>query len=358
MVSVTQDLSTGSEWNLTADWIGAAVDPGRRELVIGAPGGHGGWPGNEVYVWRAAEDPPRWVRTRTGSTGSAQDVENGPGTYADGQPSSTHSYHRPVCARGHFWLPGLDSVQSASGWWTTATFSYDLAQESGGVWRSHGRLLTTGTINKWLGGSSAYDPVTDKIYATPQYGAENRWVTIDVAPRLAGADIAYPGAAPNTTIYSSFPGNAGYNVMVAAADLRLLILLCGDAGAYRLYTLDLDNPGGGFTARAMSGAPVDPYGGGLVYHQPSRALIGWYNSGLTLRRLAIPSSLQGPWAWSSVTTTGSPPPNANQGVSNANQQAFGRFNIIPDMGNGEACLVYYPIYDQVGMYVCRLVGPM
>ena len=44
------------------DWTGACVDQERKELILAANGGHGGYPGNEVYVLRLKDEAPGYLR--------------------------------------------------------------------------------------------------------------------------------------------------------------------------------------------------------------------------------------------------------------------------------------------------------
>jgi hypothetical protein len=350
------DVSPDNTYGLTKAWIGAAIDPVRREMVIPLPGGHGARSDSDLYVFRFGEDSPRWYRPRTGTTGFVEDFENASNLNDSGEPSATHTYHRPVCARGHVWLPGIDSMSSPAGYWTTATFSYPLAIDDA-PWRSHGRLITEGSINKWLGGSACYDAVSDRIFSCPQYGTR-RWASFRAGPRLAGPDVAYPARVPGVTVHENFISDPNYNVMVAASDLRLLILLDNSG---RVYTADADLDTPEWVEREVSGSGTSPFGG-FCYHPGTRRCYAWENSRNTIFTLSIPERLDDAWRWSQVVTDGVTLPNANEGGTyadggggdNGDNHAYGRFNIVPDMGDGRGCLVFYPRWTHAGMLVCKL----
>lgn len=344
-------LSTIGQTRLLTDvWIGNAVSQTRKELINAAPGGHNVSADNSVYVMRLNQTTPAWVRTRdgTGDQNGVSDTENGAGYTSTGQPSHTHSYHRPVATGTHFWYPGLDSVVGSNGFWTTSTFSYDLSQNSGGVFRRHGRGRTSGSINKWLGGSAAWDPVTDRIFSGPQWGADGLAFYFNATTVLAAADVVFPGAVPGVQTMS-WPGSTDYSVMLCADDLRLLILI----SVFGLYTANPDNPAAGWTARTLGAGNDYSDGVGYVYHRGARKLYRYSGGGTTIRVVDIPTNLASTWTGRNATYTGAvcPAPSALPGDSSG---IYSRFNIIHDMGDGNACLVASPDENYTGVWVCKV----
>lgn len=357
MQSVSVPAPPNGFRTLTMPWVGAATDQIRKEFVIGAPGGHSDTGDNSVYVFRLNQTTPAWVATRHGD--SATDLTlNGAGVTASNNPVDCHSYRRPVCARGRFWLPALDSMEGASGptagIWSTSCFSYDLAQVSNGAWRRHGRLNTTASLAKWLGGASAYDPYTDTIYSFPQEmdKAGGEWARFNASSVLAAADVAFPGQTPGVTLSSSFSGQNMYCAAVACYDLRIIVLIQNGS----MFTLNLDNPGAGWTGRTFSGTPVSGGftgdGGNIVYHEGTRKIYGYDSiGGSTVRVLDIPTNLSSTWAWRAVTPAGITPAGT---ASDNGSGGESRFQIIQDMGGTQACLLWYPTHTQTGMTVCKL----
>lgn len=339
-------VSSINSYGLTDAWIGAAVDEQAKKFVIGAPGGHGDPGENSVFEFRLNQTTPAWVRTRAGNNPAVTQGSNQAGYDGGGQPTSTHSYHRPVVAQGRFWLPALDAYAGSTGWSTTSTFSYDLAQTSGGVWRRHGRLIT-GSIPSWIGGSACYDAATDRIFSFPQATNEGPGRYFNVTDVLAAADVDYPNGVPGAVnINGPNYGEWVYSISIAAQELRRLIFVNVNGA---IATLQLDNLGAGWTFHSLSGPAFLAYfGGGAVYHEGTRRLYSYNSSGNTLRVFDIPTPITNQWPRRTVTLGGLTAPGTQ------NSQGYSRFNIIQNMGNGEACLLWYPRYDVPGMYVCRV----
>ncbi len=67
------------------------------EIVLAAGGGHGDYSGNEVTSIDLAQDTPKWVLRSAASTTTAMDVAY----YADGKPSSRHTYWSTIWSPQH-----------------------------------------------------------------------------------------------------------------------------------------------------------------------------------------------------------------------------------------------------------------
>jgi hypothetical protein len=342
---------------LTMPWIGAAVDQEIGEFVIGDPGGHNDGGNNSVYVFPVRVPSPAWVRRRAGTGVTGDGTTNGSGTDGTGQPVDTHSYHRPVIAAGRFWLPSLDSQSGVitDGNWTTATFSIN-HRDSGQSWRQHGRLSSSTGGSNWLGGSAAYDPVTDRIFSFPQtLETGSNGAYFDVSDVVAAGDVTYPGTVTGVTAIAT-PNRGGgfYNCAIYCASLRRLVLLSEDndnTGTF--HSLQLDNLGAGWTSHTVSGTqPWGPYyNGGCVWHDSARRFYSYNSGGNAIRVITVPETVTNNWTGTTYTATGDTLP----GTSSDNGSAgFSRWNIVQDMGNGDACLLWYPNHTVTGMYVIRV----
>ena len=100
-----------------------------------------------------------------------------------------------------------------------------------------------------------------------------------------------------------------------------------------------------------------------VYHAPSRSLLFYEicRSPLNtttkvaqLRRLKIPVSgstfaPSGTWQWSEIALTNA----VYTGPSQTGISSYGKFNIVNDVGGGQAALV---LHDRIGQptYVCKI----
>jgi hypothetical protein len=336
---------------LTDTWTGSAPDNDAREAVFALQGGHdnaGAGSNNGVLVFRFDLAVPTWMARRVGEINSGvAGGMNGPGVYASGQPSGSHTYNRSLVADGVFWMPGIDSQDDQNGNHTSSTFSFLLSQTAG-VFRSHGRWTLGDVVNKLLGGCSAYDPVTQRVFTLFQYGSEAAYFHAPTV--LAAADVQFPGTVPGVTAFA-MPSSPAYSVAFCDPEYRLLIYVSEN----NIQTLNLDNIGAGWTQRAGA-PPVTPYGGGFCYHQSAHRIYcyPWGGGGNLIRVMNVPAS--GSWpSWRNVTLGGINPPQTN-GTFNQNQGSgpFNRFNLIEDMGNGQACLYYYPRFNVTGMYVAKV----
>jgi hypothetical protein len=340
-------VSSINNYGLTDVWIGAAVDEDAKKFVIGAPGGHQDPGENSVFEFRLNQATPAWYRTRAGNNPSVTQGSNQAGYDGSGQPTSTHSYHNPVCAQGRFWLPILGAYSGQVGHATTSVFSYDLAQTSGGVWNRHGRQITGSITGGWIGGASTYDPVTDRIFSFAQGG----WggvggVYFNASNVIAAGNIDYPNATPGATTVAGL-SSGDYCLAVTANELRRIISITANPVVVR--SLQLDNIGAGWTTHSVSAAPFSAYyGGGAVYHEGTRRLYSYNSVGNTIRVFDIPTNITSQWPRRTVTLGGLTAPGTQ------NSQGFSRFNLVQNMGNGEACLLWYPRYNVTGMYVCRI----
>jgi hypothetical protein len=351
-----QSVSSGvAARTLTMPWIGAAVDQSGKKFVIANPGGHNDGGSNAVYEFRLGDATPNWYRTRVGTGVGMTDAANSVGVDGTGQPSNTHSYHRPLVANGRFWLPGLDSAATSNGYWTTTTVSYDLSQTANGVWRSHGRM-TLGAIPKWLGGSAAYDSINDRIFSFPQQTDSGSGFYFNVSNVLAAADTIN-GAVPGATAIAmpSF-GSWVFSASVFSASLARLFMAFedSDTSAFAgIRSLQVNNLGAGWTSHTISGTTPFPVysGGGFVRHESANRFYSHNSGGNAIRVLDVPNPVTGTWTGRSVTLGGATAPGTS---SDNGSRGFSRFNIVQDMGNGEPCLLWYPTHTLAGMYVCRV----
>lgn len=311
------------------DWTGGTVDQDRGEFILPAQGGHDGYYGNEVYACALRSASPKWARLNNPSavTGGVTGY-NTLGNYADGAPRAVHGWNRPCWGNGKIWLAGLDGMASGPGYWSTACYSFN---RSSLQWAYHGLGVPNpptpfGSAFSWQAGPAAYDRVAKRVWSAAQYAVSDGGYSVD----------ATTGAITRHNFV--LPGNPfGGAWSVIAHDLRVWIV--GSVREGRLYILDLNNPGAGFTVKATTGSPdgfVD--GAGAVYHAPSRAILVWNDYGAGIRKLTVPSNpFGGTYVWSNIAPAAgnsvTPAPNPRYPSRN-----FSKFNIIEDMGNGRSAL--------------------
>lgn len=142
-------------YSVTDDWSGGAYDTKRDRLIVWG-GGHGGYAGNEVYVFNIPT--LTWVRLNNPSDPPGEDVAYAP----DGNPTSRHTYDYIQ------YVPNIDRFCSfggaafyssgQTGTSNTDCFNFDTLQ-----WERKSVSPSTG-----IGATSAYDSSTGKIW---QHGA-------------------------------------------------------------------------------------------------------------------------------------------------------------------------------------------
>jgi len=312
---------------ITGAWNGGAIEQSRGEFVVSLAGGHLDYAGNEVYVLELRAESPAWNRTRTptADTSGGTEGDDTIANYGDGQPRSSHTYNRPAAGGGFVYHLGVDAMYGGVGYTSAASYRYDLSQTSDGSWEYLGNPHPTaeGGSGRWLGGSSAYDPVTNAIYSIGQFGSNNRL-------------IRYAIDTDTFTLFNT-PFDPGYSWMAICEDIRLLVV----GGEQNQYYLNIDDDLSGTTATwsglNSTGAPARfGLGRNGHCHDPSRAIFAWDGDGANVIRLAIPTTLSNNWTWSTISPDGN---NAVTPSSAESNGTFSRFNLIKDMGNGQGALV-------------------
>jgi hypothetical protein len=250
----------------------------------------------------------------------------------------------------------LDSQSGIDGNWTTATFSAPLDAGPNPDYTAHGRLRTSGISGSWLGASACYDEETDRLFIFPQTLETGSLAAyFDVSDVIAAGSNPYPAAVSGVTTFAT-PNRGGgfYNASVVCPSLRRLALLSEDNdNTATFHTYQLDNLGAGPSSHTVTGTqPWGPYyNGGIVWHNQARRFYSYNSGGNTVRIITVPVNVNDNWTGTSTTLGGDTAPGTGSDNGSA---GFSRFNIIPDMGNGEACLVWYPSHTVTGIYVCRV----
>jgi hypothetical protein len=326
----------GDHANICNAWTGGTVYQERGEIALAANGGHGDYNGNEVYVCGLRTANPVWTRLTDPSPSSGgSDARQSSGQWGDGRMRPVHGWHRCVCDRtGKIWYAGQDGM-TTSGNWTTATHSFNRELLGNGPfpvpytsapWTYHGLgLADAGGTYYGEAGVATYDRNRHWVWSLGGNGAPNglgqHGFTVDCA-----TGQLTPRSMPN--------GGGRWTAHVWDLDLWIT----GDPYPSNLDIcfLDCKTPAAGFTRRKTTGASFPREGAGCVYHQPSRALICWNNSGATIKVIRIPANpYSGAWIVEDVPAAG-----GNTVVPSAapGNGTYSRFNIIEDMGDGQSAL--------------------
>ena len=195
------------------DWTGACVDQERKELVLAANGGHGGYPGNEVYVLKLGQAKPGYERlcdptprfdpanparewwrydqlTYAGGGAGWNDDFQAPATY--GRMRAVHGWNRVAFGGGKVWYLAQESYVSASGgghaasvWsfdrdWVQSWGEFPLRHRVGqNPWTLHSSSPTRSSVDwsalkggadflpdpsVWFAHPAVYDPASRRVY--------------------------------------------------------------------------------------------------------------------------------------------------------------------------------------------------
>jgi hypothetical protein len=121
----------GAKTHVCAYSGGAVQASGSVVWIFG--GGHQDYAGNEPYTIRLADDVPAWLRRRDPTASVQDDVEH----YADGRPSSRHSYFQPqfINALSKFFCFGGASTWGSG---NSGSLAVDAFDPTGNDWDAAG----------------------------------------------------------------------------------------------------------------------------------------------------------------------------------------------------------------------------
>lgn len=336
-VSCSTAASSGDQSGIIRAWCGAVINQEMRELVLAANGGHGDYWGNEVYALQLDQSVPTWVRLTDPTPASYCDgndtylgaAAGAPAKYADGRPRAMHTANTQCYGDGKVWVMG-QSAYAAIGHSTSQTWAFDrdsirgqsypVAHDGGiGAWRYIGSgPVAPATVGF---GVAAWDPVGRKAWGVYGENDDKAYWSID-------------SVTSTITTYRQTITGANFGSQWACVDPIRRNLIVSDYNSTDLYILDLTNPSKGFVKRATTGGSVGRRYFGTSYHPASDALlsmdVGVNNNG-EFFKLNLSN-----WAWSTIAKTGGINPVYQYSDT---QGTNGKFNLVADMGNGQACLV-------------------
>ena len=383
-------------------WTGGSVDQSRKELLRVADGGHVSYHGEEGYALNLGEDSPRWRRLTTRTTLNQQSLTPRNPVYGEfhqfwtdagqptGRPQSMHHCALVQYQNGRVWFLGNNATAGQNGsstwpgnWQLPATLSWDrdlaatragagysgypLSYASSDLWRNHG-VGYPRTSGNYLGLSSffnvsASDPANNKVYgfvSDSGMTGTHYWVT-DTTP---GANEA------TRTTAVAIPAGQQHNWAWAVCCPDLGGILLGRRDTSQVWHLSTST--GIFTQVTGAGiannlvwqngwaAGLFQYSYQPAYHAPSRSLFFFGATRLPtfdkVRRLKIPVTgsainLTGTWAWSEIPVGGAAVSSWTD--LGSGQDVYGRFNIINDVGGGQAVLVLNRRWNEA-TYVCKI----
>lgn len=279
-------------------WCGGAYDTQRDRLIVWG-GGHKDYAGNELYVYDINSES--WSRITEPSSPTAENLSH----YADGKPSSRHTYNALQYAANvdeFFSLTAGATFGDPGGFFHDVdSFDFDTL-----TWDTSHPNNPSAT-NLTYGGISAYDSVAGKLW---YHGG------------FSGPLTSYD---PNTKLWTEYGGVNNLAIYSTAAIDTVrnnLVSVGGYGGERQIYIWDLDNPNSSATVPSSSGSSAleTSSAPGFVYNPDRDRFVGW-SGGSTLYELN-PST----WEWTTVSLSGN---NTVTPTAAEPQGTFGRFQYIP-----------------------------
>jgi hypothetical protein len=322
-----------------------------------------------------------------------------PATY--GRMRAVHGWNRVAYGDGKVWYAAQDSYVSAAGgghspsvWsfdrnWVDANGEFPLRHRvSQNPWKLHSPSATSHSVdwrilNKgggyasdrgfWYAHPSVYDPLSRRVYSfTRDRDAQGNaacWYVNTITGQVATFTARIPwvsytsawGACATDVIPGQslfyFPYMEDPQGRIQAWNLtsNSVHTITPTNAATTLWTDPAYNPRN--PTESPVDSPVHPGGHGAVFHAQSRSILVYSvgaqvpeprkaGLGTTIRRLRIPSDpINGTYRWEDVVAQpGSATPTYSLNGCNS------KFNIVNDMGNGQACLVLASNVDGAFVY--------
>jgi hypothetical protein len=280
------------------DWSGGAFDTKRSRLIVWG-GGHGGYAGNEVYVFSL--DSLKWSRLTAPSNPPAVDVPYA----ADGGPCSRHTYNyiQYVPAIDRFCTFGGAGfyVTGQTGTAHTDAFNFDT--------KTWAPLADVPDRAYSIGVFSAVDPVSGHVW---QHGCQGSAILAEYDP-AQNKWIAHGGQWTESGWFSYY--------MTAAIDpVRHTFVAVGGGSQYYWKTDSLGDQAGKVLPTTGDTAMVAAASPGFEWDPALGKFVSW-NGGADVYTLDMASRV-----WTKI-----PPVATNSITPTAHQQngTFGRFRYAP-----------------------------
>lgn len=306
--------NTGPSSKIIA-WCGLALDLRNGQVYSAANGGHGDYSGNEVDKLNLQADQPKWQEVSAPTP--AKDILQSVEYYADGKPTSRHSYYSQIFIeqRNRVMNFGVGS-KYGNGYAGTAVDGFNSLLN---VWDPAGSFPSLPPSNKGyvIGEARAKDPATGNVYIFGDFSV-----------------IRWNQQQNNYSVVDSNSVTLGYYASAAFDTSRKRIFLRGGSNSGRGQYL-IDTTTNKITKIEISGSrSLDVKSGdseGLVYEpQLDAYLLQKGKAGGEIIKIDANSFVAEPL----VATGGAGIPISANGV-------FSRFLYVPTLGG----VFYYPTYS-------------
>jgi hypothetical protein len=169
-------------------WTGFSIDTRDSSIYSAANGGHSDYAGNEVDRIRLSDNAPAWTEPRPSSQASQISVNTS--HYADGRPTSRHTYYGSVFneVRGRAMI--LGGARYGDGFMTASLDGFNLANND---WDSVGTYPDVfGEFTNMQGAAVALDKPTGNVYVFANFNvlrwsnASNTWSRLLTSTSIYG----------------------------------------------------------------------------------------------------------------------------------------------------------------------------
>ena len=293
----------------TIAWTGFSIDTRDSSVYSAANGGHNDYAGNEVNRIRLSDNVPAWTEARA-ATPIAQVVASAT-HYADGRPTSRHSYYGSVFNEVRGRAMTFAGSRYGNG---SMTPTVDGFNPSTNDWDPAGTYPNVTSFGVYLGGAIVAHKSTGNVYTF------NNW-SID---RWNSSSNTWTSMIPNSIVYGQYAATA-------VDTRRNRILIVGGSNNERSVYDIATNTAQNVTFTGPNAGMVNGSGNGLVYDPLQDAfLLRTGDAGSTIYRINAQT-----FAVDSMTTSGgSSVPASTNGV-------WTRFLYVPQLKG----VVYFPAYS-------------
>ncbi len=298
-------------------WTGFALDTRDSSVYSAANGGHTDYAGNEVNRIRLSDNAPVWTEPRA-STPISQvvpDVDH----YADGRPTSRHSYYGATVNEQRNRVMVLGGSRWGIGWVLGSVDGFDLG------------------VNDW-DAARTYPDGLSELGSTPGPAIVEQKSTGDIfvfanwnVLRWSNSSNSWSRVISNGSIYGQYAATA--------VDTRRnrILLVGGNANDRAIYN-PATNTAQTITLSGPNAGALSDSGNGMVYDPLLDAfLVRTREAGGTIYRINAQT-----FSVDILPTTGTAQPAA------AMNGVWRRFLYVPQLKG----IVYFPTYDE-GMWFLR-----
>ncbi len=320
-----------SEGAIVRAFSGMGTDRVHREIFLMGNGGHSDYHGNEVYSCDLSVAAPAWQRRRNASVHSGSgDVTK----YSDGRKSSDHTGDLTMECGGRWFTPGMGGTDyngdAAQGqWWEFDRNANDYIDRGGNHPSNNG-------------GTTSVSAVSD--------AANGQFLVVHSGNGTPSIEFIRLSDLAQTSVNNNgLPTGGG---APAALDTTNRILLVKDDNASTKYWwVNIGkNPTAAWTALNASGAGI-PNTQAFHWHEPSGAFLTWDRGGGLIK--GTPTLGGGGYSslvWSTVASAGGTAPVFDSLIAGMHNKV----GLIPDMGNGQACLVVVPQWGTPDVHIFKI----